>query len=1054
MANAMGQGNYGLPGSAGTSSAGQNFMSTLIARMPYTYKVLQNALAQNPKYDVFAKLTSRPDVRVQQQSIFQQQLGGPAGHMMIDKRYHQFMYADVDVDKVRRIQEYRRMAAYSEMADAIDEIADEAIVKDKDDNIVNCYIKGDYDRVIVDGLQKEWNRFINIFDLEMKGWELFRKFLIEGELFMENIISENRPDHGIIGIASIPGELINPIYDNVQNQILQGFLLRKPILDPKSTMTNQSREELITLDKNQVTYCHSGLWNEDHTIRIPFIENARRAYKQLSLVEDSIIIYRLVRAPERLVFKVDVGTMPVPKAEEYVRSLMQQYWTKKNFDSSQSRPTNIYDPQSMLDAYWFTKRGQSEGTTVEQLAGGCLAMDTKVPLLDGRELTLTEMTKEYKEGKQNWVYSCDPKTGHIVPGKVSWAGVTQKSAKVMRLTFDNGEKIVCTPDHKFPTICKGKVRADELEINDSIYSTQRKKMKIRGVKNTYEHIYHHDTKQWEPTHRMVANYLDKKYVKDFVFEQSNIRQRGKKLFDTIHHVDVNRYNNSPENLVWMNFNDHIKMHSVTSTPEMNKKISQGMRRYIDNLSVEDRKARAEICKINRRKGNDKYKELLKNPEYFVKISKNKPVAVTNALKDPKKRSRKSEINRDRWANNSEYRDIMAKSNSERWNNSGFRDKTSANMSFRFTENALKALVDLIKNTNITQQNEIVNYINENSDNKFSQQFNLDNSGFKGWKGKIKLDTIKKLVNHFGYKNYAQFRKEISLYNHNVVKIEYLDQKIEVGTLTIDQNEEIHNFHTFLTCSGVITYNSNLGQLDDLMYFVKKLYKSLKVPTQRLDPENPFQDGEQITREELRFAKFIIRIQQQIAYGFKQSFIAHLKLREKKKDDPDSKSIWERFELREHELKIEFNMPSSFAVMREQQIFDLKKNNFTGLASTELMSQSFCQKHYLGMTTQEMAENREWLRKDAALSWEIQQIIANGPNFREKLEMEAEMMGQDVGGGMPPGGGTALPGGEDEFQPELPPEFGPAPESPEQATQGAAPEGGQTPEQSGLPPQQG
>ena len=73
-------------------------------------------------------------------------------------------------------------------------------------------------------------------------------------------------------------------------------------------------------------YINSGIWNQSKTIRVPFIENARRAYRQLSLIEDSIIIYRLVRAPERLVFNVDVGDMPKPKAEAYLKKLMNNFW--------------------------------------------------------------------------------------------------------------------------------------------------------------------------------------------------------------------------------------------------------------------------------------------------------------------------------------------------------------------------------------------------------------------------------------------------------------------------------------------------------------------------------------------------------------------------------------------------------------------------------------------------------------------------------------------------------------------------------------------------------
>jgi len=128
--------------------------------------------------------------------------------------------------------------------------------------------------------------------------------------------------------------------------------------------------ELIPLDRHQVTYFHSHMWNENKTIRLPYIEVARRAYKQLSLIEDSIVVYRLVRAPERLAFYVDVGNMPAAKAEAYLKRLMQNYWSKRTYDSSQGKSVNIYDPQSMLDSYWFAKRNGQDGTKVDVLRGG------------------------------------------------------------------------------------------------------------------------------------------------------------------------------------------------------------------------------------------------------------------------------------------------------------------------------------------------------------------------------------------------------------------------------------------------------------------------------------------------------------------------------------------------------------------------------------------------------------------------------------------------------------------------------------------------------------
>ena len=120
---------------------------------------------------------------------------------------------------------------------------------------------------------------------------------------------------------NVPCELMDPVYDNIQNTITKGYILKKPVLNPQTGTLD--KYEFIPFDKNQMTYIHSGIWNQDKTIRLPFVENARRAYRQLLLMEDAIIIYRLVRAPERLVFNVDVSNMSPPKAEAYLRKLIK-----------------------------------------------------------------------------------------------------------------------------------------------------------------------------------------------------------------------------------------------------------------------------------------------------------------------------------------------------------------------------------------------------------------------------------------------------------------------------------------------------------------------------------------------------------------------------------------------------------------------------------------------------------------------------------------------------------------------------------------------------------
>ena len=222
---------------------------------------------------------------------------------------------------------------------------------------------------IENDIEHEFKDFVEIFDLEQNGWDYCRRLLIEGELYFEHIIDKNNTNLGILGIVPIPAELIDPIYDNIQNYMIKSYLLRKPLIDKKNP-TKIEKFENIPLEKNQVTYINSGIWNEDKTYRIPYIENARRAYRQLSLIEDSIVIYRLVRAPERLIFNIDVGNLSNAQAEQYLRKLMNSYWNSKTFDLTNGGVSNKFNPQSMLDAFWFPKRKNSEGSSVSSLAGG------------------------------------------------------------------------------------------------------------------------------------------------------------------------------------------------------------------------------------------------------------------------------------------------------------------------------------------------------------------------------------------------------------------------------------------------------------------------------------------------------------------------------------------------------------------------------------------------------------------------------------------------------------------------------------------------------------
>jgi len=344
-------------------------MGTLRSFAPYSNKGLVELITQdNPKYKDFYAQGTRRDELLTKHSITQ---GNPydvhpMGDITMNGDYHSFMYANVEPDKIKRLKEYRLMAEYDFVSTALNEICDEFIVIDDKDKIFNFSVRDGIDKSTRETLDKEFYKFIQYFDLENRGWEYCRNILIDGELYFEHIIHEEHRDKGILGVLSIPTESIDPIFNNVQNLLVRGFLLRKEIYDEK---TKQVKEIIpIILDKNQITYFHSNEWNSTKTFRLPVLEHARRPYKQLNMIEDSIVIYRMVNAPEKLVFNVDFGNMPNPDIERKLAQISQKFWTKKTYDSKQGG-VSMFNPQSMIDAFWFPKRQGSDGTSVEKLQG-------------------------------------------------------------------------------------------------------------------------------------------------------------------------------------------------------------------------------------------------------------------------------------------------------------------------------------------------------------------------------------------------------------------------------------------------------------------------------------------------------------------------------------------------------------------------------------------------------------------------------------------------------------------------------------------------------------
>ena len=356
----------------GKSNMYDRSMTTYLKnRLPYNYSVLESDEAKNTKYKYFQKVGMRRPEALSRQSVALNNPYNTTAFSSIerDKSFGDVMYATASEDKPGRLRDYRTMAAFSEISDALDEICDESINADENDEIVLFKLKNvtlDSDKQTE--LQEEFSKYIEHYDLDNNGWQYFRQFLTEGELFFEQIIHEDYTKEGVLGVINIPADIIDPVYSNIQNMLVKGFLYQKPIFD-KRDPKKVEKYEPIPFEENQIVYINNSTYNETKDFIVPFIENARRAYRQLSMIEDSVVIHRMVHAPLRFVFNVDVGTLPVPQAEAYLRKLQSQYWSSKTFDADQGDIVKKYSPQSTLDSYWFAKRQGQDPTTVDTIGG-------------------------------------------------------------------------------------------------------------------------------------------------------------------------------------------------------------------------------------------------------------------------------------------------------------------------------------------------------------------------------------------------------------------------------------------------------------------------------------------------------------------------------------------------------------------------------------------------------------------------------------------------------------------------------------------------------------
>jgi len=298
----------------------------------------------------------------------------------------------VDIEGVFRneydlIKRYREMSLHPECDEAIEDVVNEAIVSDLNDTPVEIDLSnlpaGDNIKKII---RDEFKYIKDLLDFDSKSHEIFRNWYIDGRLYYHKVIDLKDPHAGIQELRYIDALKVKYVrQQKKKDPNLVNLQSDKPIGSPeleeyfeynptsgsnKNYTPTNGTQGAIKIAKDAVTYCTSGLVDRNKHITLSWLHKGIKALNQLRMIEDSLVIYRMSRAPERRIFYIDVGNLPKIKAEQYLRDVMARYRNKLVYDANTGEIRDDRNYMSMLEDFWLPSREGGRGTDITTLPGG------------------------------------------------------------------------------------------------------------------------------------------------------------------------------------------------------------------------------------------------------------------------------------------------------------------------------------------------------------------------------------------------------------------------------------------------------------------------------------------------------------------------------------------------------------------------------------------------------------------------------------------------------------------------------------------------------------
>ena len=282
--------------------------------------------------------------------------------------------AKSEADLIRR---YREISLHPECDMAVEDIVNEAVVANELKEAVRVNTDNlPYGKDIRRRIENEFSDILKLMNFNTKGHDIFRRWYVDGRIYYQKIIDRKSPTLGITELKYIDPRKIKKIREvrktrpeGAKNLEIVDEFVEYYLFNEKGVSGTTSGGG-VKIAPDTIAFCPSGLVDQQKNIVMSYLHKAIKPVNQLRMIEDAVVIYRIARAPERRIFKIDVGNLPKVKAEQYLRDVMARYRNKLVYDASTGEIRDDRNYMSMLEDFWLPSREGGRGTDISTLPGG------------------------------------------------------------------------------------------------------------------------------------------------------------------------------------------------------------------------------------------------------------------------------------------------------------------------------------------------------------------------------------------------------------------------------------------------------------------------------------------------------------------------------------------------------------------------------------------------------------------------------------------------------------------------------------------------------------